>query len=552
MLKKLLVRNYALIRELEISFDKGLTILTGETGAGKSIILGALSLILGKRADSSALLDKSGKCIVEGSFDLETHHAGDFFRRNDLDEVSPVLMRREISTNGRSRAFINDTPVTLDIMRELGNKLIDIHSQHQSLLLGSGNFQLGVIDSFAGHHNLLDEYLVIFNEYSGLEAEHKMLATERDKNISDLDYYSFQLKQLDDEKLNEGEDKELEAEHVMLLHAGEIHESLSKAWGLVNGGDHSAISLLNEVRRTLEKTISFYPRAESFLERLESVIIELNDLGNEMDKKSSSVENDPGRLDYLTRRLDVLNSLMQKHRASDIKELILKREEIRKIVSDIEYGDERITGLEKLLEKQLGILTKLAGTISENRIYHIPAIEKEMTSLLVQLGIPNGRFQVRLDKRDRFTASGSDRAEFLFSANKQIAPENIGRVASGGELSRVMLSLKSLLTDNKSLPTIIFDEIDAGVSGEVATKVGHILSSMGKNMQVINITHLPQVAAQGTMHYYVYKEDEGDSTITHIKLLNEAERLNEVARLLSGNEITRASLDNARELIKGN
>ena len=552
MLKKLLVRNYALIRELEISFDNGLTILTGETGAGKSIILGALSLILGNRADSSALHDKSEKCIVEGSFDLETHHAGDFFRRNDLDEVSPTLMRREISPNGRSRAFINDTPVTLDIMRELGSMLIDIHSQHQSLLLGSGNFQLGVIDSFAGHHHLLDEYLGIYSEYSGLKAEHKVLATERDKNISDLDYYSFQLKQLDDEKLNEGEEKELETEHEMLLHAGEIHESLSKAWQLVNGGDHSAITLLNEVRRTLEKTVSFYPMAESFLERLESVIIELNDLGNEMDKKSSAIDNDPGRLEYLTRRLDALNSLMQKHRVTDVKELILKREEIRKIVSDIEYGDERISGLEKMLEKQLEKLTELAAVISENRIYHIPAIEKEMNSLLVQLGIPNGRFRVRLDKKDSFTASGTDRAEFLFSANKQIPPENIGRVASGGELSRVMLSLKSLLTDNKSLPTIFFDEIDAGVSGEVATRVGHILSSMGKNMQVINITHLPQVAAQGTMHYYVYKEDEGDSTITHIKLLDEGERLNEIARLLSGNEITRASIDNARELIKGN
>jgi len=551
MLRNLLVRNYALIRELEINFDKGFTVLTGETGAGKSIILGALSLILGNRADSSTLLDKSEKCIVEGLFDIDGDQAHEFFKENDIDEVTPVEIRREVTPNGRSRAFINDTPVTLDIMKELGSRLIDIHSQHQSLLLTSNQFQLSVIDSFADHTTLLDEYRAVYTEYKELEKEYRILAGERDKNMSDLDYFTFQLKQLDEAKLGEGEEKDLETEQEMLTHAGEINEALANSSLLINGDDYSAINKLHEVRRLLERIVSFYPDSDALLQRLESTIIELNDLGNEMNNRSFDIDSDPDRLEFVTQRLDTLNSLMQKHRAGDIKSLIEKREEIRNTVSGIETSDERLAELEKMLDKRLSRLNELANQISENRNYQIPAIEKRMNHLLVQLGIPNGRFEIKLAQKDDFSNFGRDHAEFLFSANKQILPENIGRVASGGELSRVMLSLKSLLTDNKSLPTIFFDEIDAGVSGDIATRVGNILSSMGENMQVINITHLPQVAAHGTMHYYVYKEDEEDSTITHIKLLDDKERLREVARLLSGNEITRASLDNARELIDG-
>ncbi len=551
MLRKLLVRNYALIRELEINFDKGFTVLTGETGAGKSIILGALSLILGNRADSSTLLDKSEKCIVEGLFDIDGDQAHEFFKENDIDDMTPVEIRREVIPNGRSRAFINDTPVTLDIMKELGSRLIDIHSQHQSLLLTSNQFQLSVIDSFADHTTLLDEYRAVYTEYKELEKEYGILAGEREKNMSDLDYFTFQLKQLDEAKLGEGEEKDLETEQEMLTHAGEINEALANSSLLINGDDYSAINKLHEVRRLLERIVSFYPDSDALLQRLESTIIELNDLGNEMNNRSFDIDSDPDRLEFVTQRLDTLNSLMQKHRAGDIKSLIKKREEIRNTVSGIETSDERLAELEKMLEKRLSRLNELANQISENRNYQIPAIEKRMNHLLVQLGIPNGRFEIKLVQKDYFSNFGRDHAEFLFSANKQILPENIGRVASGGELSRVMLSLKSLLTDNRSLPTIFFDEIDAGVSGDIATRVGNILSSMGENMQVINITHLPQVAAHGTMHYYVYKEDEEDSTITHIKLLDNKERLREVARLLSGNEITRASLDNARELIDG-
>ncbi len=551
MLRKLLVRNYALIRELEINFDKGFTVLTGETGAGKSIILGALSLILGSRADSSTLLDKSEKCIVEGLFDVDTGQHHEFFEENDIDEINPTVIRREVIPNGRSRAFINDTPVTLDVMKELGSRLIDIHSQHQSLLLSSNQFQLSVIDSFADHSALLDEYRTVYAEYKELSKEYDVLAGERDKNMSDLDYFTFQLKQLDEAKLSEGEEKDLETEQEMLTHAGEINEALTNSSLLINGDDYSAINQLHEVRRLLERIVTYFPDSDALIQRLESTIIELNDLGNEMNNRSFDIDSDPDRLEFVTQRLDNLNSLMQKHRVADIKSLIEKKEEIRNIISGIETSDERMAELEEMLDKRLSRLNELANEISENRNYHIPAIEEQMNNLLVQLGIPNGRFEIKLIQKDDFSSFGRDHAEFLFSANKQTIPENIGRVASGGELSRVMLSLKSLLTDNKSLPTIFFDEIDAGVSGDMATRVGNILSSMGKNMQVINITHLPQVAAHGTMHYYVYKEDEEESTITHIKLLNKKEKLMEVARLLSGNEITKASLENARELIEG-
>ncbi|MEE4215943.1 MAG: DNA repair protein RecN [Bacteroidales bacterium] len=550
MLKKLLVRNYALIKELEINFDGGFTVLTGETGAGKSIILGALSLILGNRADSSTLLDKSDKCVVEGFFNIENEAISNFLRERDIDSADPLILRREVTPNGRSRAFINDTPVNLDIMKELADWLIDIHSQHESLLLGSKQFQLSLIDSFANHDKLLDDYRSVYDEYKRLEWEYRTLSGDRDKRMADLDYYSFQLRQLDDARLQEGEEKELESEQELLTHAGEINEALVNSSNLISGDEYSALNHLNEVRRLLEKIVTFYPAAETLIQRIESTIIELNDVGNELNSRAFGIENDPSRLETVTERLDILNSLMQKHRADDVKSLIEIREEIRSAVTGIETSDERLTELAGMLDKRRTRLNDLANKITENRSFNIPSIEEKMRSLLVQLGIPNGRFEIKMIQESNFSEYGRDHAEFLFSANKQVLPENIAKVASGGELSRVMLSLKSLLTDNESLPTIFFDEIDSGVSGDVATKVGNILASMGKRMQVINITHLPQVAAHGTMHYHVYKQEDGDSTITRIKLLNEKERLTEVARLLSGNEITQAALDNARELIE--
>jgi DNA repair protein RecN (Recombination protein N) len=551
MLKKLLVRNYALIKELEINFDGGFTVLTGETGAGKSIILGALSLILGNRADSSTLLDKSEKCMVEGFFNIKNEEINNFLRDNDIDSADPLILRREVAPNGRSRAFINDTPVNLDIMKDLADRLIDIHSQHESLLLGSKHFQLSLIDSFANHDSLLGEYRSVYDEFKRLEWEYRTLSGDRDKRMADLDYYSFQLRQLDDARLTEGEENELENEQELLSHAGEINEALVNSSNLLSGEDYSALNNLSEVRRLLEKIVTFYPDAEKLISRIESTIIELSDIGNELNSRAFGIDNDPARLETVTERLDILNSLMQKHRVNDIKSLVEVREEIRSAVTGIETSDDRLKELEGMLDKRRTRMNELANKITENRSFNIPSIEEKMRSLLVQLGIPNGRFEIRMTQESNFSEHGRDHVEFLFSANKQVLPENLARVASGGELSRVMLSLKSLLTDNKSLPTIFFDEIDSGVSGDVATRVGSILASMGNKMQVINITHLPQVAAHGTMHYHVYKEEDGDSTITRIKLLNKDEKLTEVARLLSGNEITRAAIENARELIEG-
>lgn len=549
MLNKLLVRNYALIRDLELNFDRGLTIITGETGAGKSIILGALGLVLGSRADTAVLLDKKEKCIVEGHFDLSGISCSDFFKENDLDFDTHTVMRREISPAGRSRAFINDTPVTLDLMRELGSTLIDIHSQHETLMVGNNRFQLGILDSFADHNDLLTDYGAEYVRYREIEKEYHLLSEQSSKNSEDLEYYTFQLKQLEEAKLVAGEEHELRSEHEILSHAAEIHEALSGSASMVTGEDHSLVRALYDIRRRMEGITPFYQAAAEFLKRLVPVIIEINDLGNEMESLAGSVEADPSRLEVVTGRIDLIYSLMQKHRVETSEALIELCDSFRKQTEELSRTDERLEYLESELDKSKSRLTQYASVISANRMEATGEVENDMTILLQQLGMPNARFGVRLTMLESFGPAGKDHADFLFTANRQVAPESLGRIASGGELSRVMLSLKSLLSDNRSLPTIFFDEIDAGVSGETAAMVGEILSGMGKKMQVINITHLPQVAALGSRHYYVYKDDDGESTITHLKLLTEGERLKEVARLLSGAVITEASLQNARELM---
>lgn len=549
MLNKLFVKNYALIRELELTFDRGLTIITGETGAGKSIILGALGLILGNRADTSTLLDKNEKCIVEGLFTIIENQHHSFFTDNDLDYSEKTVLRREITPNGRSRAFINDTPVTLDLMRELGTRFIDIHSQHETLMLGANTFQLGVLDSIASHNGILEEYSREYLKFKQIQKEFHELNELSGQNQADFDYFSFQLKQMDEAKLVPGEETDLKTEFEMLSHAGEIHDALAGSSNQISGDEGSILGRLYDIKRRVERIAGFYSIADDFVKRIEGMIVELNDMGYDMESRAGGLEADPSRLELVSARLDLLFSLMQKHRVEDITTLIKIREDFRIKVDMLSRGDERLEELEKLLDESIGHLSGFAAMISANRRDVADDAEGEMNSLLKQLGMPNARFQVKLSTLEAFAPKGKDHADFLFTANRQTNPENIGKVASGGELSRVMLSLKSLLSDNRSLPTIFFDEIDSGVSGEIATRVGEILAGMGKKMQVINITHLPQVAALGNRHYYVYKEDDGKSTITHIKLLNNEERLNEVARLLSGTEITNASLENARELM---
>jgi DNA repair protein RecN (Recombination protein N) len=550
MLLKLSVHNYALIRELEIELDNGLTIITGETGAGKSILLGALSLILGTRADTSVLLDKKVKCVVEGVFRIEGYDLSDFFSSNELDFDPVTILRREINPAGKSRAFINDTPVTINILKDLGDRLIDIHSQHQTLMLNDNSFQLDVIDSFAGNSTLREDYRLVYNNYRKLKREFTEIQEKAEQNKADLEYFKFQLLQLEEAKLISGEQEELEKEQEILEHSGEIKQALETASEILSSEGRSVLNLLKELKMTIGKAKEFIPQIEDFYKRTESSLIELNDLEGDIEKLSAGIEADPERLSKVSDRLDLIYSLIQKHRVKDLDDLIVKHSELKDRVKTIVTSDERMEELERNLEKELNSLKILADQISDNRINVIPDVELKIVELLRQLGMPNGKFRIETNRASDFNPFGIDKADFLFSANKQVKPENLAKVASGGELSRVMLSLKSLLTKNKSLPTIIFDEIDAGVSGEVADKVGQILSDMGKYMQVINITHLPQVASRGTKHYYVYKDEVGDSTITRVKLLSYDERILEVAKLLSGSEVTETAIKNAKELFK--
>jgi DNA repair protein RecN (Recombination protein N) len=550
MLVRLSVNNYALIKELDIRLESGLTIITGETGAGKSILLGALSLILGARTDTTVLLDKSMKCVVEGTFGIEGYNLSEFFALNELDYEPMTILRREINPAGKSRAFINDTPVTINILKDLGDRLIDIHSQHQTLMLNDNSFQLNVIDSFAGNTSLRNEYSLAHSSYRKLTREYSGIKEAADKNKADLEYFRFQQAQLDEARLVSGEETELEKEQEILEHAGEIKLALETASALLSAEDKSALNLLKDLKITLGKVKSFIPEVSSFFERANTAFIELNDLSGDIDKLSAGIEADPDRLVIVNSRLDLIYSLIQKHRVKYVTGLIARHEELKNLIKTIITSDERQEELESRINKELSALRILGKKISLNRTKVIPDVELKITELLTQLGMPNGRFRIQMEQVNDFNSTGIDRADFLFSANKQVTPENISKVASGGELSRVMLSLKSLLTKNTNLPTIIFDEIDSGVSGEVADKVGQILSEMGKYMQVINITHLPQVASRGTKHFHVYKDDIGDSTFTRVKLLSYDERVLEVAKLLSGSEVTETALKNAKELLK--
>jgi DNA repair protein RecN (Recombination protein N) len=550
MLAKLSVRNYALIRELDLELDNGLTIITGETGSGKTILLGALSLILGARADTSVLLDSDSKCIVEGTFRIAEYNLQGFFDDNNLDYDDSTVIRREINPAGKTRAFVNDTPVTVSLLKDLGNRLIDIHSQHQNLMLNENSFQLSIIDSFAGTLELLKEYRALYDDFRKLGNELSALRSQADRNKADMEYYRHQLDQLEEARLKENEQEELEKEQEMLDHADEIKSALAGASSLLSANDISVLSMLREAKSNMEKISVYLTDAGDLKARLESAYIELDDIAGEVEKLAFNTDTDPEKLAWINNRLDQIYSLMHKHRVSNLAELLVRKDEIRKKLLSINANETRLEEVETALKIKTELLSAQSVKISEKRRAVVPETEKKVMELLHKLGMPNARFRIRLTPADDFTVAGKDIADFLFSANKQTEPEDIARIASGGELSRVMLSLKSLIAQNNNLPSIIFDEIDSGVSGEVADRVGQILSSMGKCMQVINITHLPQVASRGSRHFHIYKEDRGDSTITRVKLLSPDERIIEVARLLSGSEVTDTAIKNAKELIR--
>jgi DNA repair protein RecN (Recombination protein N) len=549
MLVSLQVQNYALIKELKIRFGPGFSIITGETGAGKSILLGALSLLLGQRADTSVLMDKQKKCVVEGTFDINEYHLKPFFESIDIDYEKNTIIRREIIPGGKSRAFINDTPVSLNQLRELGLKLVDIHSQHENLNLGKNLFQLMVIDTVARNVDLLDKYKVLFSEYLSHQKELEELQEKAKKAQADLDYFTFQYQQLDEAKLQPGELLELENEANTLNHAEEIKFNLLKAADLVSGDGVSVLGLLKDAMESIDKLSGFFPYAAELKERLGSVYIELKDIASDSEVKGESIEIDPGRLQYVQERLDQLYNLMHKHSLKTIEELIQFKNEVGQKVNEISSYDDQIIKLSAEIKVLYDRITEISKQLSVRRKTVIPKVEEKVISMLRQVGIPNARFTVSHTRLESFTPQGTDRVEFLFSANKQSTQQEIGKVASGGELSRLMLAIKSLISSSLELPTIILDEVDAGVSGEIAEKVGIIMKSMSAHMQVINITHLPQVAAKGDHHYLVYKYDRENESVTDIKLLDKEERVIQLAKMLSGEELTEAAISNARELL---
>ncbi len=549
MLSSISIQNYALIDKADIEFKSGLSIITGETGAGKSILLGALSLIMGQRADLEVLRDKNQKCFVEATFAIANYHLEDFFIQNDLDYIESTVLRREISTNGKSRAFVNDTPVTLNLLRELSLKLIDIHSQHENLDLTSHSFHLKVLDTSAGLMDLRQEYVANYKSFRELQQRYLQMQQDSEKAKSDLEYYQFQFNQLAEAKLTEGEEAELEGEQLLLTHSGEIRSGLSEIHEKLQGEGESAITLLKESAGLILKIRNFFPGSEELLKRIESATVELKDIAAETGIFAASIETDPERLEFVSARLDSINTLCQKHRFASSAELIKYRNDLEQKINDITSFDFRLDDLGKELEKSRIKLDKVSEKLTESRKKISPSIEKQVVAMLKELGIPNARFEIRILPLPDYSPHGKDKIEFLFSANKQTDLQEIAKVASGGELSRLMLSVKSLLSRSIDLPTIIFDEIDAGVSGEIAHKMGNVVKEMSGYMQVINITHLPQIAAKGQNHYLVFKKDSKSATHTYIRLLNPEERITEIAKMISGEELTKASYQNARELL---
>ncbi|MFO7922322.1 MAG: DNA repair protein RecN [Bacteroidales bacterium] len=549
MLRKLSVNNYALIDRLDIDFAPGLSIITGETGSGKSILLGAMSLILGQRADTSVLQDKGRKCIVEGEFEISQYALESFFSDNQLDYDNISIVRREINETGKSRAFINDTPVNLNVLRDLGTRLVDIHSQHHNLILTGSRFQLDVIDVVAGNAVIFESYKQRYGEYISALEHYNSLSAKAEKAGADLDYYSFQLDQLTAARLVDGEQHELEEELKLLTHAGEIKEVLNRSCHALDADESSMLSMLKDIQGGLARIEPFFPKISDLHKRIQSSVIELKDISDELAGHESATEFDPGRIDRLNERLDVIYSLQQKHHLSSVSDLIALRDDLQKKVDEIrnyEFSIEKAAGK---LEECRRDLAEVSESLTGTRIKAVPVLEEHMVSQLRQLGIPNARFVVDHRKLDDFTGYGADRVTFMFSANRQSPPMELSKVASGGEMSRVMLSLKSLIARSKSLPTIIFDEIDSGVSGEVAGKTGNIMKAMSSGMQVINITHLPQIAGKGDQQFLVYKEDIDNATHTRIRLLDREERVEEIARMLSSDGLTEAALVHARELM---
>ncbi|NHA06087.1 DNA repair protein RecN [Mucilaginibacter sp. HC2] len=561
MLQKLTINNYALIDNLEIGFGKGLNILTGETGAGKSIILGALSLILGQRAESRYFFNQQKKCVIEGLFKIDGFHLKSFFEDNDLDYEAETVLRREISADGKSRAFVNDTPVNLTALKQLGEKLIDIHSQHATLEINDPEFQLLVVDSVAKHDELLNDYQTKFRAYRKSVARLHELIAESEKAKTDLDYFQFQFDELEKATLHPDEQELLEKELYALNNAEEIKRNLFGAYYLMQEGETSALIQLKEAGVQLGNLEKFDTQIEELHQRLSSTIIELKDIATEIETIEQRTQTNEARVDEINIRLSLIYNLQKKHRVNTNAKLLEIQDDLSDKIQKVLFSDEAVEQLQKQLTIDRAELEKLAAQLTGNRIKAIPAIEKQVLSTLAEMGMGNSALKIEhaplppkgganeSANSTTLGATGADQIKFLFSANKGHALSEMSKVASGGELSRLMLSIKSLIAQYTALPTIIFDEIDTGVSGEVANKVGQIMEHLADNLQVITITHLPQIASKGQNHYFVYKDDSAATTYTRIKQLDQPERVLEIAKMLSGDKPGESALQNARELL---
>ena len=551
MLRSLYIQNYALIEKLDIGFDSGFSVITGETGAGKSIILGAIGLLLGQRADVKSIRKGASKCIIEARFDVSAYGMQPFFEANELEYEDECILRRELYASGKSRAFINDTPASLAQMKELGELLIDVHSQHQNLLLNKEGFQLNVLDLLAHDDAELAAYQKLYNDWRQARQDLEALVARAEQSRADEDYIRFQLEQLEEANLTDGEQEELEQEAEMLTHAEDIKAGLYRAGQALNADEGGVLEALKDCQNTMMGLRSVFAPAGELADRLDSVYIELKDISQEVSDKEEEVEFNPARLDEVNARLNLIYSLQQKHRVDTVKALLSLQENYALQLSAITSSDEDIARLEAQVKELFSQVTTQAQVLTEARTRAAREVERQMAARLVPLGMPNVRFQVEMGVRKEPGGHGADTVNFLFSANKNGVLQNISSVASGGEIARVMLSVKAMIAGAVKLPTIVFDEIDTGVSGEIADRMADIMQEMGDNdRQVISITHLPQIAARGRAHYKVYKEDNEVETNSHIRRLTDYERVEELAHMLSGATLTEAALNNARALLK--
>ncbi|MCU4166659.1 DNA repair protein RecN [Carboxylicivirga caseinilyticus] len=550
MLKSLSISNYALIDKVNISLENGLTVITGETGAGKSVLLGALSLILGSRSDLTALLNREKKCVVEGEFFIGNNGLKEVFEANDVDFEESTIIRREVLPTGKSRAFVNDTPVNLQFLKDIGSKLIDVHSQHQNLLLDDVGFQRMVVDSVANNKLLQQDYLIKYKEYKQLNRQIELLIEENNKQKDDLDYLQFQFSQLDEAKLVDGELEELEKQLQELSHVEEIKMNLAEVVGVLNEEPKTVVDSLRDSLNKIHKIEEYLHDGEAVAQRIESAYLDLKDLAEDLDARVEDLEYDPLQIQKVQDRLDLIYSLQKKHHLETISELIDLKDDLQSQLDKINFFDDELDKLKKQLMEVEKKLKEKAIKLTESRKKVLSIVKTSVEKQLHSLGMPHANFVVQMTSSEEYMPYGVDQIEFLFSGNKNGTPSAISKVASGGEMSRVMLSIKSLLSSAKALPTIIFDEIDTGVSGEVADQMGVIMSEMAKAMQVVSITHLPQITVKGHHHYKVFKTDNEHTTVSQIKKLSHEERIVEVAKMLSGSTLTDEAMKNARSLLK--